>query len=150
MRTATPIVSMEGLTRVIDVSRLWLNWVIEWLPKRMLTAVSDVSFEIPERTIYALAGKSSSAKSTIGKMVVGLPRPTEGQVEIKGLDLFAKPDSDVIRCIRSDIQMIFQNPFASLDPRCRVRDIIAEPVAARGGDVTGLLDRLLEQGGLSS
>jgi len=144
------LVSIKTLTRVFDVSKPWLNRVIERLPKRMLTAVSDVSFEIPARTTYALVGESGSGKSTIGKMVVGLLRPTEGNVEIDGVDLVTERDPAVIDRIRTDIQMIFQDPFASLNPRWRVRDIIAEPVAARGGKVEGLAERLLEQVGLSA
>ena len=143
------LVSVQNLTRVFDVSKPWLNRVIERLPKRMLTAVSDVSFEIPARTTYALVGESGSGKSTIGKMVVGLLRPTEGHVEIEGVDLVTETDAAVIDRIRSDIQMIFQDPFASLNPRWRVRDIIVEPVAARGGDTVGLAEKLLTQVGLS-
>jgi oligopeptide/dipeptide ABC transporter ATP-binding protein len=143
------IVSIKGLTRVFDVSKPWLNRVIERLPKRMLTAVSDVNFEIPERTTYALVGESGSGKSTIGKMVVGLLRPTEGNVEIDGVDLVTETDPSVIDRIRTDIQMIFQDPFASLNPRWRVRDIITEPVAARGGDIEGLAEKLLVQVGLA-
>ncbi|WP_298437163.1 ABC transporter ATP-binding protein [uncultured Jannaschia sp.] len=144
------LVKVRALTRVFDVSKPWLNRLIERLPKRMLTAVSDVDFDIPERTTYALVGESGSGKSTIGKMVVGLLRPTEGNVEIEGIDLFAERDPEVIDRIRTDIQMIFQDPFASLNPRWRVRDIIAEPVASRGGDVAGLAERLLEQVGLAA
>jgi len=143
------LVSVQNLTRVFDVSKPWLNRVIERLPKRMLTAVSDVSFEIPARTTYALVGESGSGKSTIGKMVVGLLRPTEGHVEIEGVDLVTETDAAVIDRIRSDIQMIFQDPFASLNARWRVRDIIVEPVAARGGDTGGLAEKLLTQVGLS-
>ena len=144
------LVSVKNLTRVFDVSKPWLNRVIERLPKRLLTAVSDVSFEIPARTTYALVGESGSGKSTIGKMVVGLLTPTEGRIEIEGIDLFAETDAAKIERVRSDIQMIFQDPYASLNPRWRVRDIITEPVVARGGKVEGLAERLLEQVGLSA
>ncbi|GIT91600.1 ABC transporter ATP-binding protein [Jannaschia pagri] len=145
-----PLVSVQSLTRVFDVSKPWLNRVIERLPKRFLTAVSDVSFDIPARSTYALVGESGSGKSTIGKMAVGLLRPSEGRVEIDGVDLVTESDPTVIDRIRTDIQMIFQDPFASLNPRWRVRDIITEPVAARGGDVTGLAERLLLQVGLAA
>ncbi|WP_179380949.1 ABC transporter ATP-binding protein [Jannaschia marina] len=144
------IVSVKNLTRVFDVSKPWLNRLIERLPKRMLTAVSDVSFDIPERTTYALVGESGSGKSTIGKMVVDLLTPSEGSVEIEGINLRETRDAATIDRIRSDIQMIFQDPFASLNPRWRVRDIITEPVAARGGKTDGLAEKLLEQVGLSA
>lgn len=144
------LVSIRHLTRVFDVSKPWLNRLIERRPRALLTAVSDVSFEIEEKTVYALVGESGSGKSTIGKMLVGLLPPSEGVVEIRGTDLARETDAAKVDAVRADIQMIFQDPFASLNPRWRVRDIIAEPVAARGGDTTGLAERLLEQVGLSA
>ena len=149
MSTRNALVSIANLTRVFDVSKPWLNRLIERLPKRHLTAVSEVSFDIPERSTYALVGESGSGKSTIGKMVVGLLTPTEGEIEIEGTNLFTETDAARIETVRSDIQMIFQDPYASLNPRWRVGRIITEPVAARGGDTGGLAERLLEQVGLS-
>ena len=146
----TALVKVARLTRVFDVSKPWLNRVIERLPRALLTAVSDVSFEVPERSVYALVGESGSGKSTIGKMVVGLLQPTEGHVEIEGVELARETDAAKVEAVRSDIRMIFQDPFASLNPRWKVRDIIAEPVAAKGGDISGLAERLLEQVGLSA
>ena len=149
--TDTPaLVRIRNLTRVFDVSKPWLNRVIERLPRAALTAVSDVSFDIPERSVYALVGESGSGKSTIGKMVVGLLRPSAGSVLIRDVDLAQERDADRIAAARSEIQMIFQDPYASLNPRWRVRDIIAEPVTARGGHAAGLAERLLEQVGLSA
>ncbi len=146
----TAIIRVEGLTRVFDVSKPWLNRVIERLPRALLTAVSDVSFEIEENSVYALVGESGSGKSTIGKIVVGLVPPSKGHVEVDGIDLATEPDRARRAAVRENVQMIFQDPYASLNPRWRVRDIIAEPVAARGGDTTGLAERLLEQVGLSA
>ncbi|ABV92630.1 oligopeptide/dipeptide ABC transporter [Dinoroseobacter shibae DFL 12 = DSM 16493] len=144
------LVSVKGLSRRFDVSKPWLNRVLERLPKAILTAVSDVSFDVEERTVYALVGESGSGKSTIGKMVVGLLQPSEGSVKIGGTDLARETDPAKLDLVRADIQMIFQDPFASLNPRWRVRDIINEPVSARGGDVKGLAERLLEQVGLAA
>ncbi len=144
------LVVVDRLTRVFDVSKPWLNRVIERLGKARLTAVSDVSFEVEERTVYALVGESGSGKSTIGKIVVGLLQPSDGSVKIEGVDLARETDPGKVERVRSDIQMIFQDPFASLNPRWKVREIIAEPVAARGGDAKGLAERLLEQVGLSA
>ncbi len=145
-----PLVVLENLTRIFDVSKPWLNRLIERLPRALLTAVSDVSLTIEEKSVYALVGESGSGKSTIGKMVVGLLPPSGGSVEIEEVDLFRSTDPAAVDRVRSDIQMIFQDPFASLNPRWRVRNIITEPVAARDGDTTGMAERLLEQVGLSA
>ncbi|WP_298844754.1 ABC transporter ATP-binding protein [uncultured Roseobacter sp.] len=144
------MVNIRNLTRVFDVSKPWLNRVVERREKAFLTAVSDVSFEIAERSVYALVGESGSGKSTIGKMLVGLLGPSEGSVEIRGTDLAREKDAAKIDAVRRDIQMIFQDPFASLNPRWRVRDIIVEPVASRGGNTEGMAERLLEQVGLAA
>ena len=144
------LVAVKNLTRIFDVSKPWLNRLLEGKPKAFLHAVSDVSFEIEERSVYALVGESGSGKSTIGKMVVRLLAPSDGVIEIEGVDLFREADRDRVEKIRTDIQMVFQDPYASLNPRWRVRDIIAEPVTARGGKADGLAERLLEQVGLAA
>ena len=144
----TAYVSIKGLTRVFDVSKPWLNRLLERRGKALLTAVSEVDFEIEEKTTYALVGESGSGKSTIGRMLVGLLRPTEGTVEVEGINIATERDAVKVAKARSNIQMIFQDPYASLNPRWRVRDIIVEPVAAQGGGTEGLAERLLEQVGL--
>lgn len=144
------LIKIRNLSRNFDVSKPWLNRMIERLPKAHLRAVSDVSFDIEECSIYALVGESGSGKSTIGKMIVGLLPPSAGAVEINGTDLATEIDSQKVSAVRADIQMIFQDPYASLNPRWRVRDIIEEPVAVRGTSTAGLAEKLLEQVGLSS
>jgi len=141
------LIRVENLIRDFDVSKPWLNRVIERLPKARLRAVADVSFEIEERTVYALVGESGSGKSTIGRIIAGLIGASEGRVVINGADI---ADRDHGKGVQSELQMIFQDPYASLNPRWKVRDIIAEPVAVRGGKTEGLAERLLEQVGLSA
>ncbi|MBO6882327.1 MAG: ATP-binding cassette domain-containing protein [Marivita sp.] len=143
------LVRVKNLSRVFDVSKPWLNRMIERRSKAFLTAVSEVDFDVEPRSTYALVGESGSGKSTIGKMLVGLLKATSGVVEIQGVDLASETDAAKIDAIRSDIQMIFQDPYASLNPRWRVKDIIAEPVASRGGNTEGLAEKLLEQVGLA-
>jgi peptide/nickel transport system ATP-binding protein len=141
-------VIVRGLTRVFDVSKPWLNRVLERRGKALLTAVSEVDFQIEEKTTYALVGESGSGKSTIGRMLVGLLGPTAGNVEVEGVNLATESDPNKVRTARSNIQMIFQDPYASLNPRWRVRNIIEEPVAAQGGATDGLAEKLLQQVGL--
>jgi len=144
------LVSVKNLTRIFDVSSPWLNRLIERQPKAFLQAVSEVSFDIEKNSIYAIVGESGSGKSTIGKIIVGLLAPSKGSVEINGVDLFRETDQARVEATRAGVQMIFQDPYASLNPRWRVGDIIVEPVVARGGDGQGLAERLLEQVGLAA
>lgn len=145
----TDLIKINALGRVFDVSKPWLNRLTERLPKRYLHAVSDVSFNVSDKSVYALVGESGSGKSTIGKMIVGLLEPSGGAVEINGVDLASESDTSRIMKVRSEIQMIFQDPFASLNPRWRVRDIICEPLVVRGEPTTGVAEKLLGQVGLS-
>lgn len=150
MSDSAPLVSVHRLTRKFDVSKPLLNRLIERLPKSTLTAVSEVSFDIPHHQTYALVGESGSGKSTIGKLMVGLLAPSDGSVTIGGVDLSRETSAETMDVARAQIQMVFQDPFASLNPRWRVRNIITEPVAARGGDIEGLAEKLLLQVGLAS
>src|SRR6056297_4353336 len=98
------LVSVKNLTRIFDVSKPWLNRMIERKPKALLTAVSDVSFEIEENSVYALVGESGSGKSTIGKIIVGLVPPSQGSVLIEGVDLATESDAAKIDAVRADIR----------------------------------------------
>ncbi|NOZ33394.1 MAG: ATP-binding cassette domain-containing protein [Alphaproteobacteria bacterium] len=143
------LVEVKNLVRDFDVSAPWLNRVLERKPKAILQAVSNVSFNIARNSVYALVGESGSGKSTIGKIIVGLLPPTAGTIKIDGIDPAHEPDKAKIAAMQVGIQMIFQDPYASLNPRWKVGDIIAEPVTARGGKADGLAQKLLEQVGLS-
>lgn len=143
------IVRAKALRRLFDVSKPWLNRVVEREPKAFLTAVADVDFEIEEGSVYALVGESGSGKSTIGKMVVGLTSATDGTIEIDGIAITGNDQKAKISEARQKLQMIFQDPYASLNPRWKVRDIIAEPAKLRGLETKGLPERLLQQVGLS-
>jgi peptide/nickel transport system ATP-binding protein len=128
----TPLVEVEGLGRVFDLSKRWLNRILEGSGKVTLTAVDGVDISINRGETYALVGESGSGKSTIARMVVGLLPPTTGSVHIGGADIWAESGGPRQRQIRRRIQMIFQDPFASLNPRWRVGSIVAEPIKAFG------------------
>jgi peptide/nickel transport system ATP-binding protein len=135
--TAKPLVEVKGLGRIFDVSKPWLNRITEGLPRRLLVAAANVTFSINKRETFALVGESGSGKSTVAKMVVGLIAPSSGEVIIDGVSMSnPKHDSDRRR-LRRRIQMVFQDPYASLNPRWRALDIIAEPLRAFGIAQTG-------------
>ncbi len=128
--TTGALVDVQNLTRVFDVSKPWLNRVIEREERKLLKAVTDVSFAINKRETLALVGESGSGKSTVAKMVVGLLQPTAGSVTIDGVDMWSVANAAERQKLRRRIQMIFQDPYASLNPRWRVDQIIADPIRA--------------------
>ena len=125
-------------------------------PKRFLDAVSDVSFSIEKGRTYALVGESGSGKSTIALMTVGLLRPSAGRILIDGHDLHDRSRTQAEhRKIRQRLQMVFQSPYASLNPRWRVGSILAEPLRVFGlvqspQAEVHRIHELLEQVGLSA
>ncbi|WP_370208741.1 ABC transporter ATP-binding protein [Pararhodobacter marinus] len=147
-----PLLKIEGLTRRFDVSKPWLNRVIEREEKQFLTANADVSFDIAKGETFALVGESGSGKSTIAKMVVGLLPPSGGTITFDGQKI--DTSAGIPRALRRRVQMIFQDPFASLNPRWRVGEIIAEPIRTFGlmnaTDARKEAGRLLEVVGLSA
>ncbi len=147
------LLRVEGLTRYFDVSRPWLNRVLERLDRQYLTAVADVSFDIRRGETFALVGESGSGKSTIAKMIVGLIEPSAGRILFDGTPMSFASGS-AMRAQRRRFQMIFQDPFASLNPRWHVGDIIAEPMRtfgmAQGAELRREVGRLLETVGLSA
>ncbi len=113
-------------------------------------AVDDVSLNIQAGETLGLVGESGSGKSTLGRLILRLIEPTSGSVQFEGRDLVAATRGDMRR-LRRDLQIIFQDPFASLDPRFRVEDIIAEPLIIHGESTKAAapsLSRSLRQGGL--
>jgi peptide/nickel transport system ATP-binding protein len=125
----TPMLELRDAARYFDVSRPVLQRVVAGEGKRLLRAVDGVSLAVPKGRTLSLVGESGCGKSTVARLAVGLYRPSAGQVMFDGRDLAeARAASDQ----RRRMQMIFQDPYASLNPRWRVRDIIAEPIRAFG------------------
>ena len=126
-----PLVQVDDLAKIFDVSAPWLNRVIDRKPRQFVHAVDGVSFEIRKGRTLALVGESGCGKSTVARLLVGLYAPTRGSVRFDGVDVRSL-DPAQLRTLRRRMQMIFQDPFASLNPRWKVLDIVAEPIREHG------------------
>jgi peptide/nickel transport system ATP-binding protein len=131
--TTTPLVEASDLAKGFDVSAPWLTRVISREPRRTVRAVDGVSFRIARGGTLALVGESGCGKSTVARMLVGLQAPDRGQVRFDGQDALAAWRAGRTGAgLRRRLQMIFQDPYASLNPRWRVADIVAEPLLEHG------------------
>ena len=131
--------TVADATCLFDVSAPWLNRVLSGGQRRVLRAVDGVSFTVRRGATFSVVGESGCGKSTLARMIVGLQPPTDGSLRFTG---------------NPRVQMIFQDPYASLNPRWRVGDIIAEPIREmklRDGDgvIRERVGELLETVGLS-
>ena len=126
--TSAALLELENVGRDFDVSRPWLNRVIEGAPRQLLRAVDGVTFAVRKGETLALVGESGCGKSTIARLIVGLYAPSRGRISFDGVEISDAPANAATAAIRRRMQMIFQDPYASLNPRWRVRDIVAEPI----------------------
>ncbi|MGE7934683.1 ABC transporter ATP-binding protein [Viridibacillus arvi] len=115
------ILKVEKLKKSFELS----NGFFE--KKKTIQAVSDVSFEIQKGETFSLVGESGCGKSTTGRLISRLLEPTEGSIWIDGMEVSNKKESQ-LKQMRQSVQMIFQDPYASLNPRMKVKEIIAEPL----------------------
>ncbi|MCY4017743.1 MAG: ABC transporter ATP-binding protein [Gammaproteobacteria bacterium] len=136
-----PLVSIKGMSKIFPSNRGAVH------------AVQDVSFDIPKGAIVGLVGESGSGKTTLGRAVLRLVEPTAGSVVFDG-EILGELDASRMRAMRRRMQIIFQDPVASLNPRMRVRDIVAEGLLAHGiGTASSRAERvaaLLEEVGLKA
>ncbi len=132
MSGASQYVRIDGLKRYFDVSAPWLVRAIEGRPRQIVQAVDGIDIEIAKGETFSLVGESGCGKSTVARLVVGLYPPTAGTIEFDGNDMAGRHSRSDMAALRRRMQMIFQDPFASLNPRWRVFDIIAEPIRAFG------------------
>ena len=141
-----------GITHYFDVSKPWLQRMLSGESRLSLRAVDDVSFSIPRGTTLSLVGESGCGKSTVARLAVGLYAPSEGEIRFEDKPLSAaraQPE------LRRRMNMIFQDPYASLNPRWHVRDIVAEPIRAFGmirsqREISDRVTELLAQVGLAA
>ena len=154
-QAARPLLRVAGLTKHFDVSPPLLSRLLGGGGRATLRAVDGVSFAIPRGRTFSLVGESGCGKSTVARLVVGLYQPTRGTIEFDGVDMTRLRTRAEMAPLRRRMQMIFQDPYASLNPRWRVLDIIAEPLRVHrllddGRAVARRVGELLEQVRLSA
>ncbi len=150
-----PALQATGLTRHFDVSRPFLNRLFEGAPRQFLKAVDDVSFAVEKGKTFSLVGESGCGKSTVARLVVGLYQPTKGSIAFDGVMLSSLKTHAEMLPLKRRMQMIFQDPFASLNPRWRVANIISEPIRYfhmidTSEGIRQRVGELLEQVGMSA
>lgn len=137
--SASPLLAVEGLTKHFGRA------------PHPVRAVEDVSFHVAPGEVLGLVGESGSGKSTIGRLALRLIDPTAGMIRFDGEDISHRPERQ-LKALRRNAQMVFQDPYASLNPRLRVRDIIGEALDAHrlasGARRTERIGELLEIVGL--
>jgi len=122
MSNPEPIMQVQNLYKYYDAGRhLFAR------SKDQVKAVDDVSFQVDYGSTFGLVGESGCGKSTIARLLLRLITATDGKAIFEGRDLFSLPNSEM-REIRRNIQMIFQDPYSSLNPRLQIRSIVAEPL----------------------
>jgi oligopeptide/dipeptide ABC transporter ATP-binding protein len=134
MTAVTPLLEVSNLRKWYDIRR-----GVIWRVRRHVRAVDDVSFEIRPNETLGVAGESGSGKSTIGRLVLRLIEPTSGSIRFSGNDVLAL-DRRQLRQFRRRAQIVFQDPYGSLDPTMSVGDIVAEPL-----DVQGIVENRSER-----
>ena len=152
------LLTLTGVARYFDVSPPWLNRVLERKGRVILKAVDGVDVAIRRGETLGLVGESGCGKSTVARLIVGLYPPTRGAIAYDGVTVAgagATTDARALRQARRGMQMIFQDPYASLNPRWRVADIVAEPIASQAprtgrAEIAARVAALLEQVGLAA
>ncbi|NJF26093.1 ABC transporter ATP-binding protein [Thermococcus sp. Bubb.Bath] len=128
---AEPVLKVENLKKYFPLKRGLLA-SLHGEPQRFVHAVDGVSFEVGKQQVFALVGESGCGKSTTGRLIVKLLEPTDGRIYLEGEDVTNITTREEILAYRRKVQMIFQDPFASLNPRFRIFDILEEPLLIHG------------------
>ena len=150
MTAPAPLVDVRDLVKHYPGERAWLGL---GKPKRIVRAVDGVSFTITAGQTLGLVGESGSGKSTVARTLLRLTEPTAGAALFEGRDVFTLPPGE-LRALRRRMQIVFQDPYSSLNPRMTVRQTLREPLAihrlAAGADAERRVGALLEEVGLDA
>ncbi|MBF8191094.1 ABC transporter ATP-binding protein [Nonomuraea sp. K274] len=138
----TPLIEARGLNRVYHRPRTSLT-----TPGAAVHALREVSLTVRRGERYGVVGESGSGKSTLLRLLCALDQPTSGSIRFDGREITGRPERR-LRFLRENLQIVFQDPMSSLDPRMRVRDLVAEPLVALGLPVGGRVAELLDAVGL--
>lgn len=143
---------MNNSDNILEVSNLKQYFNVD--RHQMIKAVDDVSFKIARGSTYSLVGESGSGKSTIGRAIIRLYKPTGGSISFNGIEIGGKLGKSAKKVVNRKMQMIFQDPMSSLNPRKKVMDIVAEGIDANRMYKTSdereeMVFRMLERVGLS-
>jgi oligopeptide/dipeptide ABC transporter ATP-binding protein len=145
------VVEIKNLSKWFPLKHGFIDY-ITGKPKKYIKAVNDVSFDIYKGEILGLVGESGCGKSTLARNIVRLYKPTKGNIILNGIDITSLKGKE-LREIRPSMQMIFQDPYSSLNPRMSVREIIGEMLKVHNivenGEVENRIKELLEMSGLS-
>jgi peptide/nickel transport system ATP-binding protein len=152
------LLELGNVSRYFDVSPPWLDRMLERRGRVTLKAVDGVDLSIRKGETVGLVGESGCGKSTVARLIVGLYAPTRGSIRYDGVTVAGDGvtgDARALRRARRGMQMIFQDPYASLNPRWRVADIVAEPIRAQSrntprAELNERVAALLRQVGLSA
>ena len=130
IRHGDPLIVVEGLKKYFPVKRGFVETLIS-RTEISVKAVDNVSFFVKKGEIFGLAGESGSGKTTTGRLLIRLVDPTEGKIYFKGKDITRLSPGE-LKPLRKEMQIIFQDPYESLDPRMLVKEIVAEPLRIQG------------------
>ena len=147
----TPLLKVEHLSKEFPAES---GMFAKRFSKRVVSAVNDISFEIYPGETFGLVGESGCGKSTTGRTIMRLTKPTGGKVFFQGKDV-AEMSKHEIKDMRREMQFIFQDPYSSLNPRMTVFNILAEPLIAhgkfkRGPELDAYVKNLMDRCGLPS
>lgn len=145
--------SIESLIRVESLKKYFTYKSGLMQPKGYIRAVDDVSFSVETNSVFAIVGESGSGKSTVANLILRLLEPTDGRIYFKEQDILSLKGNE-LQTFRRSVQIIFQDPFASLNPRMRIIDILSEPYKIHGiiksGSIKEKVVQLLGKVGMGS